>query len=542
MTLVGANDVSSAEPVTFTLEYNNDNWVGLENVSVIFEYPEAFHPDAAANMVVSKSRAEKQIGEISSNGFGKVALSGRFYGYRGEQAVISAILRYSPNNLSGSFEKRVQKEVRVATSPLFFEILAPTELASDQDILYEIRYANNGPVDFPNLRVKLDYPEGFTFVDADPKPSDGGTTVWVLQNLQPRAEGKIIVRGKLHGERDQQKWIQGGIGFFQGDGNFAVYSEHERRTHVVASPFSITQTVNGDASVVAINPGEQLNYIVQYRNDGNIGIRDAILTVEIDSPYIDWSTLRFQGSEHGAYIQSSKSIIWKASDMGVLSRVEPGQGGGTSFSVATYSDLRKRFPDTRNLSIQSVAKIDSPDIPSLSGATKVVASSIVSIQVNTLVTVDVLGYYQDSVFSNSGPIPPVVGQETTYTIRLPIVNTFNDVENARVNLALPTGIRYTGKRSPESEKMVFNERSNELAWDIGTLRSGETRELVFQIGVVPDPGSAAQEIILVSRTVFTGKDVFTGQEVRIEKGKKTSNIPEDVSISTSGYNVQAASQ
>ncbi len=537
ITFTGPTEIESNERATFIFEYSNDNWVDLQNAVIVFEYPETFQPDTLGDFVLSgKTHAEKSLVDgVPSRGQGKVMLSGKFFGSRGERVVVSGALRYSPGGLTSSFEKRVKNDVRIASSPLFFEIVAPDEIVSDQEVQYEIRYGNNGTTALSNLRVKLEYPEGFTFTDAEPQPSEENT-VWALDTLVPRGEGKIIVRGRLHGERDQQKWLHGEIGVVQGGGSFASYAEHEGKTRVVASPFSINQVANGGN--LLINPGEQITYTIEYRNDGNVGVRDAILTMEIDSPYVDFSTLSFSGNTKGAYIQSKKSIVWKASDLPALSRVEPGQGGKAGFSIRVYSDLRTRFPQARDLSVQSVAKIDSPDIPALNGLTKVVASSGLSMRVNTAVTTTIQAYYQDTVFPNTGPIPPVLGQETTYTVHFAVTNTFNDVENAKVNISLPTGIRYTGKRSPEEEKMTFNNRTNELFWDLGTVGAGKVRELVFQIAVTPDPVSVGHEVTLLSSALFTGKDAYTGKDIRIEKEKKTNIIPEDPSVTE--YNVRSA--
>lgn len=522
----GPNNVASAESVVFTFEYDNDNWANLDNATVIFEYPDTFRPDAAPNLVINASRAEQVLGSISSRGKGTVTLKGKFYSYQGDRSLVSAVLRYSPSSLSSSFEKRVLKEIHIVSSPILFEIVAPLESAYGQEIQYEIRYSNNGTTDFSNLHVKIDYPDGFTFIDADPRPAEGNA-LWRIDTLKPRSEGKITVRGRLIGERDQQKAVHGSIGFFQGDGKFLAYSEHERRTRLVASPFSISQTINGNIRDVALNPGDSISYEVTYKNEGNVGIRDAILTVELDSPYLDYRTLRFD-STRGAYDQSRRVVSWKASDLPSLARVEPGQSGSVSFSIETYNDLKERFTDARELTIQSIAKIDSPDIPVLTGLTKVIASSEVTAKINTSVTAVLTGLYQDTIFENSGPQPMVVGQETTYSIHYSIANTLNTVDGGRVSILLPTGIRHTGKRSPENERVTFNERANELTWEVGSIAPGTMREIVFQVAVVPEPGDVtggnSGSVILVNRALFTGKDSFTGKEHQLENSYKVSGV------------------
>jgi len=521
--LVGENNAESAKRVTYTFEYENDNWADLENVSLIFEYPESFSPDETPGLLANKSRAEKKLEMIPSEGKGTVVLSGTFYGLRGDMALISGTLRFTPSSTSGTFEKRAIKEVRVASSPFSLEILAPTELASDQEVSYEIRYANNSAAAVSNLKVKLEYPDGFVYTSAEPSPSSGDA-LFALDTLGPQSTGKIIVRGRLRGERDEQKTVYGAIGIFQGDGTFAKYSDHEKRTRVVASPFDVViRTVTEGKERSALDAGDDIEFVVEYKNASNVGIRDAILTVTVDTPYLNTKSLSFSRGANGAYVQSTKSIVWKASDMRELSRVEPGQKGTVSFSMNTFADLRERFPGVRNPTFSVVAKIDSPDIPALIGQTRVVASSVLPLRLNSEVTATLTGSYEDALFPNSGPVPPVPGQETTYTLRYKLSNTTNDVESGRVTVLFPSGIRFTGKKSPDNEKMIFNERANELTWDVGLLKATESRELIFQIGVTPDPNAGA-DTLLVNRSNFSGKDLFTGKEFKIDGPKLSTAL------------------
>lgn len=533
--LLGDAETKSAETITFDFEYTNNNWMNIDNAVVIFEYPEAFHPDALPKWDIKKSRAEFALGEVASQTHGKVTLSGKFYGSKGDQAKIQATLRYSPNATSTLYEKRVDHTVAIVSSPLLFEINAPLELASDQEAQYEIRYANMGDVSFSNLKVKLEYPVEFVFTDSAPMPSEG-KNIWEVGTLAPRAEGKIVVRGRLTGGRDEQKLVQGGIGVIQGDGTFLSYGDHSRKTKIVASPLSIRQVVNGETAL-STDPGTPLRYEIEYRNDGNIGIRDAIVSMSLDSPYLDFSTLQFMGNARGAYDQIRKIIFWKASDVPALSRIESGQSGKIAFNIKTFTGLENKFPGVRNPSIQSVAKIDSTDIPAIVGITKVVASATLSIKLNTVVTTNLQGFYQDAAIPNSGPIPMIVGQETTYTFHFSLANSSNDIKNARASIFLPTGVRYTGKSLPQNEALLYNERSNELIWDISQFGSGTNRELVFQVAVIPDASSVNQEVPLVSRVVFTGEDTFTELGIRLEKTGKTSNLPEDTSMNSTSFSV-----
>ncbi len=534
----GPADVAGAELVTFDLEYANMNWMGLEQATLIFEYPESFRPEPITGLDIKKSRAELAVGDVASQARVKTKLTGKFYGAKGDENKIMVTLRYNPNNISSSFEKKAERSVRIVSSPIFFEIDAPFELTSDQEVEYGIRYGNPGDIPFSGLKVKLEYPAGFIYTEATPRPTSN-KNVWDIGSLPPGTNGTITVRGRLSGSRDEQKLIEGGIGIFQGDGTFVAYGENQRKTKMVASPFSIRQSVNGALDGDA-NPGEPLRYDIEYRNDGNVGIRDAIVTVELDSPFLDLGTLQFENDNvKGAYSQARKSIIWKASDVPSLARVEPGQTGRLAFTVKTYPNPEQAVAGARNPVVRSIAKIDSPDIPSIVGVTKVVASNTLTVKLNTVLMSDLKAYYADALIPNTGPIPPLVDQETTYTLHLILANSSNEIKDSRMSILLPSGIRYTGQTNAPGEKLSFNERTNELSWDLGAFAPGRTRQIVFQVGATPDASLVNKEISLVSKMVFSGQDIFTETDLRLEKAGKTSSIPEDATVPDSAYRVRA---
>ncbi|MEK9151670.1 MAG: hypothetical protein AAB547_03480 [Patescibacteria group bacterium] len=536
VSVTGPKNVASAEDTTFTVVYDNNNWAALNDATLILSYPESFRLQAGSTMRLDGALAEIPLGKIKANARGTVPITGKFYGSKGDLVFFKVTLRYTPKNLETVFETTTQFGVNVASSALSFEITAPLELATGQDVEYVVDYGNKSDEQFSNLRVKLVYPEGFYFVSAEPKPSEG-ESIWYVGNLNARADGKIIARGVLSGAREERKRVRGMIGFFQGDGKFVAYAENERQTRVVASPLSISQTVNG-LTDIALNPGDVLHYVIRYRNDGNVGVRDTIITVEIDPSSLDMSRLLLK---NGAYDAARKTIVWKASDIPSLGRLEQGAGGEISFSVPVLASIAA---SGKNLSVRSVAKIDSPDIPTPIGSNKIIGSNTLYVKLNALVGVDIVPFYTDNVFPNSGPIPPKVGQETSYTLRLKVTNSSNDLKQARISTIFPTGIRYSGKFAPAGETVVFNERTNELIWELGTFAATKNtpRELIFQISTIPSANQANKPLILVESSTFTAKDTFTNQDIRVERGEQNSFLQTDTDekYKSAGSDVQPA--
>jgi hypothetical protein len=534
LVISGPQNVASAELVTYAFSYGNDNLATLHDATLVITYVDSFHPETAGNMKLSGHQIEIPIGDIGRRETGKTSISGKFYGSRGELSYLRASLHYAPSNTSATFEKAVQFGVNLASSPISLEISAPIELATGQDIAYVVDYRNESAESFTGIRLRMDYPAGFHFVASEPAPADG-ENVWNIGELLGNGSGKVTIRGTITGGRDEYKKVGGMIGYMQGDGKFIAYNVNERQTKIIASPLSVYQTVN-EKTDETVAPGEVLAYKIKYKNEGSIGVRDAIVAVEIDSPYLDFSKLQLPRG--GAYDQVKKVVIWKASDIPELARVDPGKGGELAFAIPV-KEIGAITGNEKNISIRSKAMIDSPDVPTPIGSNKIIASDTLYVKLGALVMVDLKGYYQDASFANTGPIPPVVGQETTYTLRLNLTNSSNDVTDARAVISLPTNVTYKQKSLPASETVVWNGRTNELIWEVGTLSSSSKRELAIQIGVTPGANQAGQEIVIVNKTVFTANDSFTKEDIRIEKTAKSGNLPEDPSIGVSGGRVSA---
>ena len=535
ISITGPKNVASAEETTFTVTYANNNWAGLENVMLLVSYPESFHPEGDKALLIKGSLLEIPLGEMKANTENKVSITGKFYGSKGDLASLEAKLHYTSKGISTVFEKSMRFGVNVASSPLTLEITAPVEAVPGQDVEYVIDYNNVSDLSFTNLRVKLEYPDGFQFVSAEPRPSEG-EAIWYIGNLNAQAQGKIIVRGVIAGQRDEYKRVRGMIGFFQGDGKFVAYAENERQMRIVASPFALSQTVNG-LTDITVSPGENLQYVIRYKNESNVGMRDAIVSVEINPTLLDMSQLTLK---RGAYDAARKMITWKASDIPSLGRIEPGASGEISFSVPVLQKIPAG--SEKNLSIRSVAKIDSPDIQTSIGSNKIIGSNMLLVKLASLANMEVRAFYADTLLPNSGPVPPKVGQETSYTLRINLTNSSNDLSSARVSVMLPTNVQYKGRFAPGEEVVTFNERSNELVWEVGTVSpaTNASRQLAFQVTMVPSPGDVGTVLMLMNSATFTAEDTYTHQNIRIEVKDKNSDLTDDAAYQTIGGVVQSA--
>lgn len=538
----GPVEGESGDLLTYAVNYKNENRVSLKNVTLRIGFPESFKAETEANFKKEgNTGGAVEIGEIKAGASGQYILKGRAYNPKGTLIYIKADMGYTPSNFNSQFNAKFQLGVRVTSTPIEFEVLAPQYIASGDAVDYLISYKNTGQEDFNDLRVKMDYPESFTFGKSNPAVSEGNN-VWYIGRLAAGESGKIVVSGKLEGTRDEAKNAVAYIGTME-RGEFFSYNEEKAVTNIAASPLVIEHVVNRLKNL-NVKAGDTLMFEITYKNESELGYRDAIVTEKIDSPVLDYSTLRL---EQGAFNSESKTITWKAGDKSNLRFLGPGQGGIIRFSIKVKDTIPVSGANDKNFIISALAKIDSPDIPTPVKTNKIIAGNEIDMKLTSKLLFSTKGFYNDSSISNSGPIPAQVGKETTYTIRWMAGSVSNDVTGAKVETVLPTGVSMTGKIYPEDARLTYNERNNTIVWEIGNLSAGtgvisSPKEVAFQIKFIPSPeqGGAPSGDIL-GASVFSAKDVFTGEDLSVTSEKKSTILTEDIKMDSSGYRILPAS-
>lgn len=523
----GSAEAKSGELLTYQINYDNNNYMSLKNASMKITFPENFKPEGNESFTQdSLTSGNVNIGNIDAHGKGAIAFSGRMYSPKGALMYLKADLMYSPKSYSSQYISQSQLGINITSSPIVIEIMAPQNVSTGDEVNYVISFKNAGEKDFENIIIRANYPNGFSYASATPRSLEGNNT-WYIGHFSSGQEGRITIRGKLEGNKDEAKQVAAYVGIME-NGKFVSYNQEEAQTSIVSSSFYISQTVNDQASLSA-NAGDALVFNISYRNDSNIGLRDVIVTEKIDSPVLDYTTLKLD--EKGSFDSSNKIITWKASDYPELANLEPGQGGTIRFSIDVKGVIPVSSANDKNFVISTLAKIDSPDVPTLISGNKIISGNAMDIKLNSKLVLDVKGYYYDNL-ANSGPIPPKVNEETTYSMHFLVTNVSNGVSNAKVDAVLPTGVTFTGKVYPENTHITYNERTNSITWDIGNIDPGTgvlnpPKEAVFQVKIKPGTDLIGKEANLLNAPTLSATDTFTGQSLSVTGSAKTTNLIED---------------
>ncbi|MFA5871605.1 MAG: hypothetical protein WC858_02675 [Parcubacteria group bacterium] len=539
VTVSGPDKVKSGELATYEITYNNDNRAALKDAVVRIGYSDNFKPIGNLDLVADGPNASKyNIGAIDKKASGKLILKGKFFGPKDLMVYLNVKLDYSSSNFNSTFSTESKQSVFISSSPLTLELSGPQNASAGNSVTYTVKYENTGQDAFKDLKIKAEYPKDFTYISAEPLATRDNS-LWYVGDLEAGQKGEIKFTGSISGGADEVKRFSASIGEFGDNEEFVAYQKSDASVRIVGSALLVAQTINKEKDNISVNAGETLNFNIKYKNTGRIGLKDIILTEEMVSPIIDYSTLRFNSS-NGSLDSGSSVITWKGSDTDKLKLLEPGEAGEISFSVKIKDQIPIASTKDKNFSFAANAKMDSPDIPTPEGVNKIIASNTVGVKLKSKLLIEETGWYNDDTgLENSGSLPLKVGEETTFSIHLKLTNVSNDITNVKVAVTLAPGIKWKNNFLPKDASVSFNDRTNELTWNIGTMPAGvgiltDPKQLAFQIGATPSENQKGQYIPLISKAVFSADDTFTKEKLETGLGEKNSNLQEDISVGDSG--------
>ncbi len=528
ISIYGQERIVSGEEISFIVKFKNNTKASLKNVVLDFIYSEQSSPSDSrglrqqGNLPVST----RNLGDIAAGQEEQVEFKTRVIGDKGSQQKFLAKLAYQPSNVNSDFVNEAQFSSFIIAVPLVLNFDLPEKIVSGQAINFNLKYLNTSEVTFSDLKIKMEYPAGFIFENAYPSPSENDN-IWSLAEIGSQEEGRIIIRGTLNGEEGESKVFAAKIGI-QKEENLITYAQALASPQISISPLSVEQILVGNEKLTS-DLSQTLSYKIKYRNTTSVTIGPVVLSLKIDSRAVDWGTVR---GSNGFFSSVDNTITWNVSSLPVLNSLSGQQEGEVDFSLKLKDKLPISNFSDKNFTIVTIAQIDSPNVPITLVGTQLKGVNQMTVKVNSRLTLSVKGYYNDSLMPNSGPIPPRVGQRTTYTIYWQLLNVANDLADVSVEASLPSYVQWVDRVYPAGENLKYDSATGKIVWRIDKLPAGAgilslVKQVVFQVALVPSLSQVSNVVEIVRGTQASGSDLFTGNTITTSGKTLRTDMPDD---------------
>lgn len=511
----GPLSAAGGEPFSFEVSVRNDNNSAIEAADLLLEFPEGTR--RIDNPRTDYRRLREALGAIAPGENLLKKEEAVLFGEEGAHLLISATLEYRVKGSNALLKKTARYEVTLGTAPLSLSITAPHESANKASLEFALEVKSNSAETLHDIIVEADYPFGFAFASALPGPSSG-ERVWSLGDISAGGTRRLTLSGTLSGSEGDERVIRFRAGPADTSGR-AIGTALVSASHTVLlrKPFLALSILVGseEGTEFIVEKGKTVRIGIAWENNLPSRATDAQIVIRLDGALYDPASVVPEG---GYYRAQDGTIVWDTSSDSSFVVLEPGDRG------VKYLAVNVRGPGSgvyalRNPSFSigaTIAARGPAGAGESGGAIETKATANVKLLADLSLAARLVRF--GGPFSNRGPIPPKVGEETSYTVVWSLSNAFNELSGTRVSATIPSYVRFVGAVSPTSEHINYDAVSGAVVWDVGELKAGvgiggSPREAVFQVAIVPADNQVGTVPTIIGEAVAEGDDRFTGRAV-----------------------------
>ena len=444
---------------------------------------------------------------------------------------------YLPGRVSSRFEQAVTKDIVLGSAAVALDITTGNKVLAGEAFNAIITYENRSQTPYENVVVRFITPTDYVFESSEPEASRSiaGGKSWEVAELPLLARGEITARGSYSGATGSNFDLRAIVSAKIGDVEYAI-AEKVATITVAESPLALEISLDGGNDRV-VEAGQGLKYTLRYRNNTDVGLRDAIISARFEGEMFDLKQLQTDGVLRG----SDNAVVWNASRVSELANIAPGASGSVSFTIRTKDNYPITTTNSKNFLVTVRGEMESPTVPRFVDAERTVGFVAVTNKVRGQVALETVGFQKEPTAQivNTGPVPPKVGQATQYTIHWRVANYSTDIANAKVKAFLGPNVRFTGvAQSTTGVLPTYNERTQEMSWEIAKIAAtrgvlSDPVEAVFQVELIPSVGQVGKSPMLIQESSIVATDSFTGVSLS-DTGKEVDiSLPADSTISGS---------
>lgn len=531
----GSFSVGGGDEYPFTISVTNQNAVPIESASLIIEYPEG--TQSATEKGKELYRERKTIDRIDPGEVLNIPAKAIIFGKENDEKVIQVSIDYRIQGSNSTFNKVAPTlRFKVSSSPVVVTVDAVKQITSGQEVTLKVMLSSNSPTPLTGLLLKAEYPDGFDFSSAEPKPSSNENS-WVVGELKPEEQKIITIKGLMIGKTTETRIFTFSTGVANDEDRYALASVFTTKTHEISLEkafIDLKMSVNGNSGDnVVVGAGQVVPFAISFTNTLSDTIYDATIEAVLSGNALDKTKVSAEG---GFYDSTKSTIVWDSDSNTNLGEIIPGATKEVRFKITpSIAEALSRTPQV-SVSVNVRGKRVREDaVPEeLTGT----ITRTVKVESTTSLTSSAL--YSIGPFLNTGAVPPIAEKVTFYTLVFAIENGSNSVTDAFVEAKLPLYVTWLDQKGASAGTVSYNASTRVVSWKIGNLDAGKTESAAIQVSFLPSVSQVGTIPALATDQRFRATDRFTGTVLRATAPDLSTQLSMDPDTTKQDGRVQRA--
>lgn len=503
----------AGEVLAFEVTIVNYNDSELSSVDLVVAYPDDTRKPG--NLSEPLLRYRESLGALAP----RESISRRLllvpFGEQGAARKVSVRVEYRAEGSNAIFSRESEYAFTINAAPVTVVVKAPKEASPGQPFDIALEISSNASSVIRGLLVRAEYPTGFRLARSTPAPAFGDT-IWQLGDLAPQAKQTLRVSGRIDAAEAEERAFRFFVGTESPKNEKALgtlFLIESPSITLSKPPVSVDAVINGTrGEIFSANKTGPFRVDIPWSNNLGVKITDLEITAKLDGVIFDRTSV--MGS--GRYDAANGSLVWDKRERTTLAVIDPGEAGSESFSFSLlpFATDPSRF---KNASLLLHIFIRGKRLDETGAAQEVVSTLSKEIRVASTLSLSTRLSFGSGPLTNTGPVPPRAGQETTLTVSWSLSNSSNGVADARVSATLPSFVKWLDAVSPPSERVSYNPEGGEVVWEAGDMSAGvgfgsSPKEVSFQVALLPSVGQVGIAPVVIGAARAIARDRFTGTD------------------------------
>ena len=306
-------------------------------------------------------------------------------------------------------------------------------------------------------------------------------------------------------------------------------------TDVIKGDLVTSLILNGKSDSQPVQFGDMLRYAITYKNSGTAVLGNVSLAVTLDttpaSGVLDWSKL----SDKAGGVQNGDALTWTKKEIPSLAQINPGDGGTIDFEIPflakPISGVLDGDFEVSALVAATIDTVDGTQVGRVAKTAPVVAKAVSDAQL----TAEARYFNPDDIPVGSGPLPPQVGQKTSYRVTMTITNSLHELTDLRLSAALPPNVIWTGVSTVDAGNLTFDAANDKMVWTLNRMPlMVPTLNVSFDAAITPSKDQQGTFATLIDGVIFEATDLQNGFPILLAASPLTTSLDSDPNAAGKG--------
>lgn len=521
------DNVLVGEEFLYTVNYKNNSNIDINKAKIKLIYPENFvflesYPAA------TEINDTWSIDKIQAKQGGKIEIKGKIIGLTNSSNIVLGTVNYYPANFSSEFKKETSFSTVIGDTGLNMAFNGAVDALVGEKNEIEFKFAPRDKNFISDFRLTVEPLDNMEFTPED-KDENGNENIKIVKPGVWEASGisqneQIINIGfKFNKKIADKQDVKIILEKKDPSGNYHKFFEKIFQYDIIKSDLSLTLIINGSKNDQGIDFGQTLIYSIVYSNKGASEMKDIVLMAVIDGELVDWNSI----NNKSLGVINGNTISWSKEEIPELASLAPDQEGTIDFSLKV-KDVSE--PESGKIyQVNSFAQFSVGSGLAANSQSDNKSNVIVNKINSDLKLSEQIKYFNDdNITVGSGPLPPKVGEKTSYKVYWALTNNMHELKNLRVEAVLPDYAQWDNKNRASVGTLYFNEGTKKVIWNIGILPLSAIQiDAEFNIAVTPTEDQKNQVIVLLPGSKTEAVDSATESPIAIAGKPKTSKLEDD---------------